>query len=941
MQSAFLLEANMAGEFFSWYFKEPTLKTNGEANVCCPFEHEKGFDTRPSAHINLEKGVFHCKTCFAEGRQGGMSEIGFISQLYNISYEKSVAFLGKFSDYEELPDVWETTTDALMKTEYADYLRNERGLTDETIRRYQLGYTGDGIRYPILVYGQLCDVRTYEPNGQPKMRSRKGASPLLFPFDEWIASDGDTLLCAGENDTLVARQLGFNALCVTGGEGTFPDVFLHVFKGRAVNICYDMDSAGLNASKTVAYKLHQAGATVRLVTLSVLSGEKNDKDITDVFVKRKLPASYLQEEIDKAVLFDEDMVKVEKNKAAPLIDLWNVPQGKYHGRELSCRVVMAGRYDVPMRTPSAIEWKCNGAVEDNKTCSACPLKNKTGYWTLDEDNLHTVMELVDVSADVQKKAIHKFIHMPTKCPNGEYSIRARQEVYKVIFTPDMESDFKDYEQYAYVLGHSLEEGQRYRVFFKSYAHPLDDQRVFMLVYKSEDSDNALNTFKMTDEIYEQLKIFQGDPFDKMKERVEQAHALTRTFVPPEMIVHAVNIMYHSPLKFNINGVDLKGYPEGLICGESRTGKSETTKRMMEYYGIGNMLAVKGATTAGLLGGAEKMASGGFRIAWGSVPRNNKGILFLDEMSGMSREVMASLTDLRSSGTATVHKIAAGKAPAQTRMLWLSNPRVTTNGTSKDIREYPSGVDVVLDLVGSDEDIARFDFCMLIVREEGSTISPLDRPTGTALPAEQYRDLIYWIWSRTEDQILFDESCASYLIQTANQLNQQFDTRIKFFGVEAWKKIARVAVACAGATFSTDDGVHLIVKREHIDWSAEFLRKCYDNDLFRLREYAKDRRALDETNESVNQLMQSLIRNYRIVVYTIQQSTTPVTMYNLQAISGLDRDKFTSVINLLSTNFLIKVGRDGVEATRRFRQAMDVLKRNEQKLYMTPLAQERE
>ena len=102
----------MSGHFFSWYFNSPTLKANGEANVCCPFEHDKGYDTRPSAHINLDKGLFHCKTCHAEGRSGGMSEIGFISSLYGISYEQAVAYLGKFSDYEELPDAWETTTDA-------------------------------------------------------------------------------------------------------------------------------------------------------------------------------------------------------------------------------------------------------------------------------------------------------------------------------------------------------------------------------------------------------------------------------------------------------------------------------------------------------------------------------------------------------------------------------------------------------------------------------------------------------------------------------------------------------------------------------------------------------------------------------------------------------------------------------------------------------------
>jgi DNA-binding ferritin-like protein len=699
-----------------------------------------------------------------------------------------------------------------------------------------------------------------------------------------------------------------------------------------------MDAAGVSASKMVAFKLAQAGAYVSLVTLAGLTGEKHDKDITDAIMKRGFDAEYLTKCIADAVPFDEEMLKVEKNKAYPLVNLWDVPHGRNHNRDLSCRVVASGQYDMPMRTPSAIEWRCNGADEENKVCMACPLSNRSGFWTLNEDNLHTIMELVDVNADMQKKAIHKFIHMPTKCPNGEYTVKARQEVRKVILTPDMETEFKDVEQYAYVIGHDLEDGQRYRVFFRSYAHPLDDQRVFMVVHKSEDSDNALNTFRMTDEIHEQLKVFQGDPFEKMRERVEQAHALTRTYNPPDMIVHAVNIMYHSPLEFVINDVSLKGYPEGLIVGESRTGKTETARRLQQYYGIGNMVAVKGATTAGLLGGAEKAAHGGFRIAWGTIPRNNKGIVILDEMSGMSKEVMATLTDMRSSGVATVHKISQGKAPAHTRMLWLSNPRVQTNGTSKDIREYPSGVDVILDLVGSDEDIARFDFCLLIVRSERSS-SPLERPIEVAYPAEWYRNLIYWIWSRTPEQIIFADGVPHYLIQKSDQLNIAFDTRIKFFGNEAWKKVCRIAVACAGATFSTDDGECITVKREHIDWAAEFLRQCYDNDLFRLREYARERKMLDETNEAVNQLMQGLIRNHKVMINAIHQATTPVPMFNLQAMSGLDRDKFNQIINSLSANYLIRVGRDGVEATRRFRQAMDIIKRTGEKLYMKPLTQE--
>ena len=82
-----------------------------------------------------------------------------------------------------------------------------------------------------------------------------------------------------------------------------------------------------------------------------------------------------------------------------------------------------------------------------------------------------------------------------------------------------------------------------------------------------------------------------------------------------------------------------------------------------------------------------------------------------------------------------------------------------------------------------------------------------------------------------------------------------------------------------------------------------------------------------------------MRNHKVMMNAIHQATTPVPMFNLTAISGLDRDKFNSIINSLSSSYLIKVTKDGVEATRRFRQAMDIVKKTEHKLYMKPLTQD--
>ena len=940
--------------FFEKFFSErgpfePNL--SGEVAVLCPFPHDKGYETRPSAHVNVSKGLFHCKTCEAEGRfgNGGLSEIGFVSQLYGIPYKEAAKFIANLENAKEFEEeVWERQQEGLWNNaELMQFLQEKRGLTVETIKKYKLGYPGDGITYPIFIYGELCDIRTYNPNGHPKMRSKRGASPLLFPFDHWRHDPRPTILCAGENDTLLARQDGYNALTTTSGEGHFPKIFLNLFKDKDVYIVYDCDDAGRKSARRVAFALHEAGARVRIVDLG-LPGTKDDKDYTDFRLKH---GGNLEPLLQQAKIYDGDMAVEDKNIEYPLVDLWNVPEGRFHGKRLSSRVMLSGKYDAAMQVPVAIEWKCDGGNFESQSspCWSCTLNRgsspKSGWWTL-EENLKEVLYLVDVNEDTQKKNIHnKILGMPVKCPNGSWKVKAHDVVYKVIFTPDVETEsglesYRAVEQYAYTVGLNLEDGARYRAFFRSYPHPLDGQRVYMVVDRVEESDVGVNAFKMTAEIQESLKVFQGDPFVKMKERAEMAKdvRVVGNFAN-EMVVYATDIMYHSPLRFKFRGKEIKGYPEGLIIGESRTGKSDTAIGLQRYYGVGNFTSVKRATTAGLLGGADKLPSGGFKVSWGTIPRNNKGLVILDEMSGMSVDVMASLTDMRSSGVATVHKIAKGKAPANTRLLWISNPRVQPDGNSLPIEAYPSGVEVVLELVGSDEDIARFDFIMLLARPK-TYESPLDEAPVKAYDSILYKNLIYWVWTRTSDQVLWDEGVEEYIWHVSQELNEAFDTNIKFFGAEAWKKLARIAVACAGACFScSDDGSSILVKKVHVDWANNFLRRCYDNPQFRLAEYVRDRRIYSETNEAVNNIVAAMCRNHTAVIRTLLNMAGGVPRSTLEAVAGLDRNDFNHLVNQLVSNYLVYLDSSGFRATQRLKKAVAAYRETYNESRIVPLSQQ--
>jgi len=52
----------MNGKLFHKIFNLEKHTSTGEYIVQCPF-HKGGQEEHASAHVNLDKGVFHCKTC--------------------------------------------------------------------------------------------------------------------------------------------------------------------------------------------------------------------------------------------------------------------------------------------------------------------------------------------------------------------------------------------------------------------------------------------------------------------------------------------------------------------------------------------------------------------------------------------------------------------------------------------------------------------------------------------------------------------------------------------------------------------------------------------------------------------------------------------------------------------------------------------------------------
>jgi len=142
-----------------------------------------------------------------------------------------------------------------------DYLRNERGLSDESIKHFKLGYDEkrDAISIPIYKRGELINVkyRFLNPKKQ-KYSSEYGAETWIFN-DEGIdlgLKKGGVLVVEGEFDLISAWQVGYkNVVSPAFGKDSFGVWIEQLDNIPKIYIAYDNDEGGKASALKMADRL--------------------------------------------------------------------------------------------------------------------------------------------------------------------------------------------------------------------------------------------------------------------------------------------------------------------------------------------------------------------------------------------------------------------------------------------------------------------------------------------------------------------------------------------------------------------------------------------------------------------------------------------------------------------------------------------------------------
>jgi len=296
----------------------------------CPF-----CGGRDRLRVQPERGRWWCRQCSDRWRDA----IGYVEKRHGVDFKAAVELLG--GDHELPPPPARPATPAIEPADQLDverwraageqlvaeaeaalwapqgeparrYLRERRGLDDEGVRAFRMGYvaaerfdelatwglppdvnadTGKprkvwlprGVLIPCHVDGVLRYIKIRRPDQAAgdgkKIVFVKGGHPALFNADALAGADV-VLLVEGEFDAILAHQAGRGRLAAgtLGNAQARLDAARwapYLLHARRLLVCYDADAAGREHGAKVA------GLSARAERVRVPVLRPGDKDITD------------------------------------------------------------------------------------------------------------------------------------------------------------------------------------------------------------------------------------------------------------------------------------------------------------------------------------------------------------------------------------------------------------------------------------------------------------------------------------------------------------------------------------------------------------------------------------------------------------------------------------------------------------------------------------
>lgn len=896
------------------------LEINGqEAKASCPYKelHANKEDKNPSFTVNLEKGIYVCQTC---GQKGNVFTL--YKHLNKRSSKEAWIDLGKELNIELPKDVKATPEideglvykwhKALIENEelpWRKFLKEKRGFTVDTIKRFQLGYDISTDRLTIPIYdkfGCVKNIRMYSWK-EDKYKvinyidedGNKFGEVRLFNLDAF--EHHSILYCEGETDAILASQVGFSAVAPTSGAGSFRNEWLKNFINKNVYIAQDNDDAGRRASEKLALLIGKVAKTVHVIMWPEDFKEKGD--ITDWFVEYKYSIKdfkgLFKEQGSESKIEDEEAIDVPMHLST---------NPKYLNKKLTMSALVTGKAFTPFLCPKTIKYTCAGSC---KMCDFCGLAGvgQQYEYTIDAANTH-ILKLIGCSYKQQESVFKEILCIPQKCGSAKIEVLSNLSIEEIRIIPnaDTTTTTEFTQKNAYYVGRIVP-NKKYQLYGYLQKHPSNQEAT--LIFYDNVPEKDITELVMSDDELSKLKIFQPSENQTVRDKIYEIHEdleynVTNIWQRTNVAI-ATDIIYNTVQSFYFQKQFVhKGWGELLILGDSGQAKTTLVEKLMEHYRVGEMLSGEAARRTGLLYNIQQMKNNSWFLVWGALPLNNGGLLAIDELSGVSEEDLSLMSSARSSGIVKVTGVITSETAARTRLIFISNPR---NGKQLNTEIYPATA--VLKLFDKTEDVRRLDMVVAVMSGEiDNRLINVDVSTLPTIEHKYTSDLCLlrtsWAWSRKPSDIIIDSEVTKVILEYANDLGSTYSSKVPLVeAADIRLKLARLSIGVATILFSTDDLKHVIVKKEHVDFVVELLHELYKGLKYDTLSSNEVRVTKLDTEDCINlnkEFSNLPLRNHNSVIKKLVAAEY-ISRVDLR--DFLDDDELKALFNFLFDNDIIE------------------------------------
>lgn len=920
-----------------------TVRRGTEFKAECPFKesHENSTDNTPSLTVNVAKGVYYCQTCHSKGNVHTLYKT-----LYGLSNEAAWFELG---DALKIPRPDSTKParpeidmglvseyhQALMKLTgpIRDVLKQRRGLTDETLKQFQLGWDGDRLTIPVYdEYNAVGNFRLYKwnsDNDQYKVLNYTDdigntyGELRIFGIENLIDEDIEEIVWAeGEMDRIISEQHGFPTCCPTSGAGSWKPEWTRYFrKKKRIYLAQDNDPAGRSATQSLCEKLY------RVVDVYVINWPEDfpaKGDLTDFYTKCKLTSKDFRALMDAATKYVDPSKEhhLAEESEAKDVHLADSAAAALYGKRIKVPVMISGKDATPYICPKSIKAYCGDAADsENKKCQSCDLAACAGEKKLDLTSVDKdLMKLIKCTEKQQAAILLEIMGINTQCNKCRITIEQFMNIEEIRMIPKAEANFgfaKEHEYVArtgYYMGNDpIKANKRYTMV--GYMYPDPQTQYATHVYdKAYPEKDIISDFEMTEEVHEQLKQFQLKPGQTITDKFNEIHTdLERnvTYIWERRdVAIAVDLIYHTVLNFYFQDQFVKrGWGELLIIGDSGQAKTTIVERMMNHYRLGELHSGESSKRTGLVYSIQQSNKRWF-LVWGAFPLNDGGLITLDELSGISEEDLSVMSDVRSSGLAKATGVVTAETTARTRVIYISNPR---NGRPLNTETY--GAQAVLKLFGKTEDVRRLDMAMAVASGDVDpnlvNVSVASMPD---IPHKYTSDLcnlrVMWAWSRRPENVKFEPEASDAILKHATQMGLKYSSKIPIVEAADQRiKIARLAVSAAACVFSTENGEDIIVKKEHVDYVVDFMHQIYSTKSLGYDKLSEQ----DKVNSDTSDSNIAKLRTEFLCIPLMDFNQMAIVLFQLPYFSrntledytGLQRDDLKVLLKFLTNQHLVE------------------------------------